>query len=75
MLLNLIFWKGGDEMICNKRIIDTFDKENKRKVIKTPTERVEYFSDSVGFGYGMGELQMNKELFSVKPKAQNAMKY
>ncbi|MCI9382425.1 MAG: hypothetical protein HFG88_15740 [Dorea sp.] len=62
-------------MICNKRIIDTFDKENKRKVIKMPTERVEYYSDSAGFGYGLGELQMNKELFSVKPKMENARKY
>lgn len=61
-------------MICSKRIIDTFDRANKRRVVKMPTERVEYFSDSAGFGYGMGELQVNKELFSVKLGMKNVKK-
>lgn len=61
-------------MICSKRVIDTFDKENKRKKVKMPTESVEYYSDGAGFGYGMGELQRNKELFPVKRnnKTENA---
>lgn len=57
-------------MICSKRVIDTFDKDDKRNVVKMPTENVEYYSEGAGFGYGMGELQMKKAPFSVKRKVK-----
>lgn len=53
-------------MICKKRIIDSFDKESKKKVVKLPTENVEYYSRKVGSGYGLGELEAKREVFSIK---------
>lgn len=58
-------------MICKKRLIDAFDKGSKKKIVKLPTETVEYYSRKAGSGYGLGELEAKREVFSVKRFEQN----
>jgi hypothetical protein len=55
-------------VICKKRLIDAFDKGSKKKIVKLPTETVEYYSRKAGSGYGLGELEAKREVFSVKRK-------
>lgn len=60
--------------VCAKRVIDTFDFTTDMQNLKhvtLPTEIIEYVSWAVGFGFGLGELQAKRELFSVKRKVQN----
>lgn len=55
-------------MEMGKRVIDVFDPSTNRKSIRLPSETVEYYSYSAGFGYGMGELQKNAYKFPLKIK-------
>ena len=43
-------------------------KGSKKKIVKLPTETVEYYSRKAGSGYGLGELEAKREVFSVKRK-------
>ena len=55
-------------MTCKKSLIFAFDKGCKNKILKLQTETVEYYSRKAGSGYGLGELEAKREVFSVKRK-------
>lgn len=57
----------GYTMKIMKRVEDTFSGKD-RKIVKLPTDGVEYYSERVKSGYGLGELEDKAEKFSVKRK-------